>query len=494
MDRKVKISALKYLNADVLGVIIARDASLTSSLMMTCRVLLRYVKSHYNKKYCRLQGTTITLRFTQCMLRDTFKTMNSGTIFFKARKSFGKTITGYAAVGTCGLILTTPDVFKVWVLEAKNLGWYNSDPLKTKVLCYSGTQKHKQYIDSILASKRSIKPPRKVIVIVKDIHALIGTNFLDLVVTDEPKSLVVDEAHISRKAVIILQDMCKWNNPKGVFDKQLMLSADTMTPYTCGVNGPTYRMISVIDLDGVPIIQWHVLKSWLSEDSWIETLIDVLDKHERVVMVGTVEELDDILYYNIPILPPDADPKTRRAKNKQFYGAKIFYQKTGVDTTSNYNKYEGNCILLINTAQNKGVNVHADALFMEDAGTKNTTRITQTVGRIVRTTNDVDEVYIYLTARSELSFIRCHYARCFYTESWRFVFNSLPDIHNLRKCISILKLLGTSIVDINPVDGCIILCDTTLLENVFDVLEWWKINASYDTILTEDNVSDILCI
>jgi hypothetical protein len=424
-------------------------------------------------------------------------------MFFNARKSFGKTISGYACIGECGMVLLPASLIKVWVSEAKNLGWYSSDPLKTRVLSLRDVKKHHTYVNSVIAPGSTIVPNKQVILLVADANYQQGVSFMSRIITTEPKVLVIDEAHLNRNAVFGIQSYCKWENGgKGVFDKQLLLSADVMRPRSCGVEQP-YRMVTVKDLGDVPDIIWNVVQCWDSDKTWRTTLDEALGAYNKVVLVGIKDELDSIQFYDDNLQQrkelkknPNmvVDPKRKRIKNKEYNDAKIFYQKKGIDTITKFNNYDGDCLLMINTAQDTGINVLADALVMSNAGSTNSTRITQSVGRVVRTTNDVDSVEIYLCAVSEQAYIRCHYARCYYNDNWKFKYDLLPTLPYLRKCVSILKMLGTSIVDVNSVDGCVIFADSSVIPDTTEILAWWKLHRTDDTVLTKDMVSDLMCM
>jgi hypothetical protein len=165
-----------------------------------------------------------------------------------------------------------------------------------------------------------------------------------------------------------------------------------------------------------------------------------------------------------------------------------------MDTITKFNSWEDKCILLINTVQNTGINVLAEALVLPDAGTTNSIRITQTVGRIVRTNNPVDNVHIYLCAKDEQAFIRCHYARCYYNEEWRYPFNTLPNLDYLKKCLSIMNLFGTTVDVVDSVDGCVIFADVGMLEDTREVVEWWSKNRTKKSVLVKEQVTRLMCL
>lgn len=472
-----------YINADTLGVITNMDPMVITTLMRTCKTLLKLVRSSYSKKYCRLRDTDITLRFLQCMLRDTFAVMDTGTILFQARKSFGKTIGGYACANKCGMVLLTTNLMKVWLTEAKVLGWYHANPELSKVLCFK-IKKHWDYINKILAEGDDISN-KEVILLVHDAQVENGIRFMNRIRTTQPKVLVVDEAHIPRAAVKEVQSACKWNKGR-VFDKQLLLSADVMSPATQWINRP-YRMVSVKQLDEVPEIGWNIIPLWESQEEWIDVFNRVVDQYNKVALVATKEQLDYIESF-------ESDGEKKRRRNKEYRGARIFYQKTGMNTISNFNDWEDAAVLLINSIQNTGINVSADALLIAEAGITNSTRISQTVGRVVRTTNNVSVVKVYLCAKDEQAFIRCHYARCYYNEEWKYPFNTLPVLPYLKKCISIMNIFGTNVINVDSVDGCVIFADITMLEKPQEIVDWWQRNRTEASVLTENNVKVLMSL
>jgi hypothetical protein len=476
---------MSCINKDVLGVIMGVDPATITSLMQTCKTLLKLVKSHYSERHCMLANSSITLRFTQCILRDTFLAMKEGTILFQARKSFGKTISGYACMGKCGMVLITSNLMKVWLAEAKALGWYHADPERSRVICFKGVKRHTDYISNILSSDGSVMSNRSIILLVHDQRVHDGIKFMRKIDTTEPKVLVVDEAHVQRYAVSSAQNYCKWTNINEVFDKQLLLSANVMSTFVHGITGP-FRMVSVKHLDKVPDIIWNIIPQKEGQNNWMEILANVIQQHGRVAVVATKEQLDSIEGFN--------NTTSRRKKNKEYQGAKIFYQKTGMDTIPKFNACNENCILLINTVQNTGINVLANALVIPDAGSTNTIRITQTVGRLVRTTNDVSDVEIYLCANDEQSYIRCHYARCYYNEDWKYLYETLPTLPYLKKCASIMCILGASFFNIDSVDGCVIFADASMIEDRQAVVDWWEAHHTKDTVLTKDIVMNLMCI
>lgn len=302
--------------------------------------------------------------------------------------------------------------------------------------------------------------------------------------TNKPKVLVVDEAHITtRSATYNIQQMCKWNGGD-TFDKQMLMSADLMDDLHIKAN----RSVFIQARGKVPDIEWHVVRS--DQKSYENLLPEVLLKHEKVAVVASGGYLEDISANAIPDIV-----KGKVKATKTVYGVKMFYQKTGVGTIPSFNAYKGRALLLLNSAQNKGINVHAEAVIIPDAGGINTTRVTQTIGRLARTGNEADVVSAYLYATNEHEALRCHYARCFYIEDRPFKIDKLPNLQYLRKCVSIMKMLGTSVETVNQVDGCVIFADTTfLLDGPYDLYKWWLDNRTEDSILSEDTVADLLCI
>ena len=317
MNRKSQTSLMDYMNKDILGVIMATDAGTITSLMRTCKELLKLVKSHYSKNH-RALTDKIVLRFTQCVLRDTFRSMKEGTMLFQARKSFGKTISGFACAGKCGMVLLTPNLMKVWISEAKNIDWYNANPDLSKVICLATTVKrHSDYVKTVLASSAPLVRTGTTIILVGDSRVRDGISFLEKIQTEEPKVLIIDEAHTKRKSIPIAQYYCKWNREGTLFDKQLLLSADVMCPEEIGIYSP-YRKVRVKQLDKVPSITWDVISD--PDEEWETILERALDIYDRVVLVANKDKL-------VSIETSERVQAKRGTRHKTYLGAKIFYQK-----------------------------------------------------------------------------------------------------------------------------------------------------------------------
>lgn len=477
---------LASLGVDLTALIVKDDYSMCVDLAQVSKSLEETIRAIYSVHHRTLSGTKVVLQFHQALLRDCFLPMQNGTFIYRAVKSSGKTYAGYAAMNGCGLVLATTDSTRVWVNHAEDIGWYNPDPEKSKVLCISDCARHKKYANEFTGS--ALLGDK--IIIAKDCHLDLGVNLLTWMATSKPKVLVVDEANVVRSKVREAQGYCKWYRKDGVFDKQLLLSADIMNPErVIGCSKYIRKSVFVKHREKVPEIVWHVE---LQKSELQEIVYKLACEHTKVAVVSTSPSLEEVAFYGIQV--SNQGEKVNRVVNKEFRGFKLFYQKHGKSTIPKFNRYAGKAILLLNTAQNRSNNIHARAVIVPDAGRINTDRVTQTVGRVARTGNDIENVHAYLYASDEQEFLRCHYARCFYSETKIFVFDTLPNHQYLRKCVSILKLLGVSICEVNQVDGCIVFADTLYINNPLLVLNWWLRNRTVDSILTEDMVCDMLCM
>lgn len=498
-----------HLNTDVLSVIAQDDPFIYAYLIAVSKGMKRLVESIYNKKHLRLADTKVILRFTQALVRDLFFKMPEGTIALRAEKSYGKTYTGYAALDGLGVVMAPKETSKVWVNFATNMGWYHANPSMSKVLCISDVAGHKKYAmkaaELITRTKGGVyvavdeeereaiieELSQGVVIIVRDVHRDIACTLMKAIKSDRPKVLVIDEAHDLRNEVRYVQIECKWRMKNNyIFSKQLLLSAYhmSMSHILGGKNNALYRHVRITESLDVPEVEWHVE---LTTQDMVSIAKTAVATYYKVVFSATERELDEIAYYGVPDKDP-TDKKSKRLPAKTFLGSKLFYQKSGVKTIPSFNEYNGNAILLMNSIHDKGVNVHADGLYVIGAGHKETKRVIQAAGRVVRTGNDVDVVHVHLIAENEHSYLRSHYARCHYV--WKGKLDKLPTHDYLRKCVSILKLLGTSVSEVNQVDGCIIFANTLVIGNPSEALKWWDLNKSEDSILSRDMVKDILCM
>lgn len=474
---------LSILNGDVLSLILKQDVSILTSVMRTCTDTVKLVKSWYTKRHCNLEGTRITLRFMQCVLRDTFKQMKESSMFFRAPKSFGKTISGYACIGECGVVLLPTTILNVWTTEAKKLGWYDPDPKKSRVIIFKGSKPHLLHIKAVVEGR---EPPNYPVILLSTYgSAFQAGEYMRKINTEEPKILVIDEAHnLTNKLKSALGSL---NSNGQACDKGLFLSAEVMDPNDYGI--AHYKKIKVENAERLPKVMWNILKSYDGGPDWKQVFNEAVLNNSKVVLSSIVTDLDHIIY-----LESRERGDVKLVKSKEYLGSKIFYSKSGLNTIENFNKYDGDAVLLINTMNNVGNNMLANAVVLPYAGSTNSTRITQTVGRLVRTTNKVKRVKVYLCAESMQNFMRCHYARCYYGDSWPYAYNTLPDLPYLLKCSSILKMLGSSVEDVDEVDGAVVFAASPDVPDPYKIIEWWNGNKSDDTILIEELIADLMCI
>lgn len=414
----------------------------------------------------------ITLRRTQAILRQEFA-KDIGLTSFCGAISIGKTIGGFACCTDASLIVCTTNVVNTWIAESKQLGWYSPNPVLSKVLFYSSKVcKHYKYLKEIPDDHTEVST--KIIVVpcgnklsISNLYNAIGfIKRMDC----EQKVVVIDEAHIFNSKFISHISHKTRKDQESVFDRGLLLSA---TPLDDKVRKYVSRFITASSpVLRVPKIKWRILQTEnIKEDSE-----EISTAHDKICVITTNVNIEYM------------------AKEEGFPDKKIFILKGGATTIPRFNAYEDKAILFVNTNQNEGINVHANALIIPNPGEMNTNNLIQTFGRVLRTGNDNEYVYIYLLCFGDLDFYRACYARCFSINAWKFKYDTAPTLSYLVKCAAMFRLTGTKMDTIRKEDGCILFADPVLLgkKGPKKLYDWWKENTPGDASLYEESIKDIL--
>lgn len=462
------------LNKDVISVLVSKLEFVDIYfLLMTCRSLAKII-SEYSERYQIELAPKIKLRPLQGMLRDQFSKYKGDIITFCAPKSFGKTIAGCGCVNGATVICASSNTLKVWIVELKEkLNWYNPNPENSKVLVFSSTiRKHWNYLKNFPKNRTSA------IILVSDCNLRNAMDVICNITEQKEKILIIDEAHYNRTPVVDELSLHRYT-------KCLMLSATNIVRNVIGIpETATVRSIVVGGLGKVPEVVWHINK--LTEEEIDLRSLDqpnhdyissICQKYKKTAIVSTVDFLNNV-------------------NTKNISECKIFYQKTGVNTIPKFNNTNEKAVLLLNSNQNEGINVYANAIIIANPGTMNAERVGQTVGRIVRTGNTNRRVHIYMLCANNYALYRSIYAKCYYSAEWPFPYNTLPDEKYLNKSMQLIKVLGINPIDIIPSDGCILFNDNSVKTYTADmIVDWWSRNISikgYQTKLNETIIRNIL--
>jgi hypothetical protein len=388
---------------------------------------------------------------------------------FCAPKSFGKTIAGFACTNEATVICTSSNTLKVWIGELKeNLTeWYNSKPSLSKVLICNpvNSKNHWEYLKNVPNDRKSL------IILVTDKHLEFAMQTICSVplLSKNKKILVIDEAHYYRKYIhraFISKS----------YDKCLLLSATPIDPKIIRIpDNQKVRRIHVDGLGRVPEVIWHFSKCKPEEEE--EVILKICEKHKKTAIIGTMNYITHIHKTTID-------------------DRKIYFQKNGVGTIPKFNEDKNPSVLLLNSNQNEGINVYANALIISNTSGMNTDRYSQSIGRIVRTGNTEKYVHVYMICNNTFDLYRSIYAKCYYLVKWPFIYDTLPDEKYLQKSMQLAKILRISPEKLMPADGCIFFHNPETNKcTVNDILKWWIENIKNKKIKTqldEELIIDLL--
>lgn len=537
--------SLLLLNDDVFGVLLDKIGTM-NVWRLSCLSKKSYKLTRKILKNTRvMMSPDITLRLMQGLVRKEFLSMNRGVLAFRARPNFGKTLLGYSClhqklpveysrkktiVGT-GIVLVKSPYDKVWLEEADKLGWYCAEPRESKVVfAIPARVRHLTYAAQLE------KMPTNQIFVVSETYIDRIIKVFEKIIGNERISMVIDEAHKSGQLYSMFTEL----NRCIIIDKIMLLSAERYegTERTVlALTNSEYKQITIKDEGSkIPKVRWNFVKinsNPLEEANKIKLLLDnVLEKHNKVslVLTGNLSNfiVSHITAYNKSIEDSNKDSSSedssssdsssssetiirkrgRKPVNKKKTSSrnkskkeplpgtvKLYVQKTGIKTIGKFNDAPetNKCLLLINTGQNIGINVHSSAHVIVGAGHHDVRTTCQTVSRVVRAGNKRKYVDVYMVAIGDHQYNRSIYARCFYgtRDMWPFPLTLLPTSEHLVKSLSIMRLMGENPETINNVDGQIIFSLLTP-DIADDVVEWWNINKTSDTCLSEGAIRAII--
>ncbi len=460
------MDSFMILNRDALGVILNSVCLSKFLSFASVSKMFRDIIRLYTKKLRIHLSKDIKLRPMQGVLRNDFASF-SGTFSFRAPKDFGKTIAGYACCTKASVIRASSNGLKVWIQEAKNLGWYHPDPNYSKIVCYhSVNSKHRDYLRTFPNTRK------EVIIITTDKNLLSSIMILQRLKPTLEKTLIIDEAHRPSNFLCTAMGYCK-SEGGSVIDRQLLLSAEAI-PSSTKIKIKKY--IKVSKPEPVPEVMWNFITlyedsgSWILEDKKTKAIRKYIKRHRKTLIFATKDEIERFIKADI------------------FDRITLFVQKTGVTTITKFNDYEGKqrAVILINTAQVESINVYADGVIIYGAGRMNIQHDTQAIGRTLRSKNETNIVSVYLFCFNDKQLMRSACKRCFSSEKWKFLYEGLPTESFLKKAGALVRMIGSSILDVTREDGCLLFHDYSKFPISEDTLvKWWQENA-VGTNLTEE--------
>lgn len=453
-----------------------------ANLTLTCQDFYEHRREILDVGETILSG--IKLRYNQNLLRYFFKE-TQGFTYFRGALSMGKTIAGYSCYTEASLILCTSNVLTPWVNDAEKLGWYHSDPKKSKIIINDSTRpKHVAFIKEYALSKAT--PPNKIIITTTGnkklkYKVLAAMNVIKAMDCKE-KVLVVDEAHLFSIGILsYLKDRTRVSGKPdlqgyAVFDRALMLSA---TPVP---NDTKYLMNHIISAglgskDKVPLVKWRFYRVDQEENPDVNGLIkSLVKKHHKTTIISIKDTLTNLV------------------EAKLFGDTNVITLKKGLATVNKFNTLKEDAVLLINTGQNEGINLHCDSLILLDLHV-NSHSLNQTFGRVLRTGNKNKYVHIHMISNSAHIFYNYCYARCFSVKDKPHVVDINPDLRMTIKAAALIRVLGKEPASIDKVDGCILFSNPVLYQTTTEkakIYQWWLKYRNQKTCLSLETIQTVL--
>jgi hypothetical protein len=493
------MSIIHTINKDVLSILLdTLDKEDSWKLGITCRSIYKILIKK-QKIYCKRFTKEIVLKPIQGLVRSEFRKIEEGVMVVRARPSFGKTILGYSCLYSnlanynhkrkipeligSGIIMVAHPYDKQWLAEAEKLGLYNANPELSKVLfAISSRKKHLNY-----TIKLNELPTNKILVVSKTyIHKVCILLSKIIKYNDCLLTLIIDEAHKNFENLYanikqFFSFSCDQDFSTPIFNKLLMLSAEKADFNQGYISRGEYRSIAISQLSKIPELKWNFTKMEPNYQNLREILEYAIYKYKKVCVVGTFSELEIVSGYL-----------------KLHEHIKCFRQKTGALTTAKFNNYQlSNCVLLINTGQSLGINIHSKAMIIIHPGHYDIRTTSQTISRMMRSGNPYSFTKILMLYETKLEYHKSIYTKLFHSrDCFPFTVEYLPNIHYLSKSASLARCLGGNNLEaISQIDGMIIYnnwCEFYDCDVSNKVINWWLENKDKNSILTENIIRNIV--
>lgn len=430
-------------------------------LSLTCKIYNKIYKCHAN-----LNFNKIKLKYSQylalCQIEEKIKLNNE--VILCAPYGFGKTITSlYYAFKMSEeniLIITPPNLInKVWIPELTKLNLYHANPDKSEVLVlYNARPKHCS----------------------KNIDDTLQTLFLShrVILTSYNKALklkgvvpliIVDEAH-----KYYVQVAC---------NKQILLTAEQKFRE----NKDNFIYAGVINKEIIPEVKykWYSVKN----DNIISTYASHIDNFRRDITQFKKLIRKAVTKYDKTCLFVDRGEIGMLVNEilTDLNEYKLFTVKSSFESVlEKHLKYKGKSILLLPSNANEGINLLIDNIIIIKPEIYSTTRLKQTICRLLRPNNPNKKVTVSFVTDGIYGTLKTLYGVIYLDRNWTFGYEDSPNKEVLYKSHIIAKLLGYDkiVKNINIIDYCVIFDNHN--RNYNTILQWWNKYKTHDSKLSED--------
>lgn len=461
---------------DIIPIIISNcDLSTSRSLSHTCKVFNETI----NKEWSNKKLGPYTLRGYQYMFAlgvdRAFKIVNNCTI--SSMLGSGKTVTAIYFIMNFYkhkniLIVSPPQVLKVWLSELTKVGLLKSKVEESEVLVYHSNRPKHQAHHNLCTN-------------VYDSHRIVLTT--DMIVgkvKGTPDLLIRDETHKPVK-----KSIGSWFDTNSTV-KTLGLTAEDVEP------SPDHRVLKLIDNnfnDKIPNIEYdfHVVDNdkvgkYAKYGVHVTDVSDNADEY-RNLLIKCVEAKQKVVIF---LDKGGIGTSVREWISEDLDDYKVFELLSTNKTLETFHSYTKKAVLFVGSSNNEGLNIFKENLILFKPDIMATTRTKQTIGRLRRPGNPYETVHCDIIVGDKIGLLKSFYGCCYANQSWEFGMDDSPNPEFLLKCLGIMGLMGyANFLDFPRIDACVIFDHIHTRERFELISKWWLKNKTEDSVLTLDHIN-----
>lgn len=451
----------------------------TRGTMILAQVCKESNKSMYKDWNNRTLGS-FTLRTQQylfCkMTEEAFKTQQKCII--SASLGWGKT---YCSVyffmnffkGNV-LIIVPPATCKVWIEALTKINLITPDPSNSPVLVFhNDRERHRKYY------------PKDCDNMFRDHRIVLTTDLNSNKFRGKPDLIIQDEYHKTDKkgkdytfqpnfGGCKLLGLTGENIEASNNTKVLMLRDETFKEKIPEIRFHYYNIDNGRD-DSYAKYGVHIEDLNDYEEEYREKFFECLKSKNKAVICTDRGKIGDAV----------------RSWVEQLSEYKVFELKSSTQIINMFMKYVGKAILFIGSNNNEGINIFAEHIIFVKPDLINVNRIVQSIGRLVRPGNQHKIVTVNYIVGGKMGSLKALYASAYTHTNWHFNYLDTPSTDLLMSARSIMGLLGyfgDDYLKFPLVDASVVFDHIRTRERYQKVLEWWKVNHTSKSVLTEDYV------
>ncbi len=360
------------------------------------------------------------------------------------------------------LIMVPPTVLKTWMDELMKLNLYHANPLQSKIIVLHSTRQN-HYVSYINNYKLNN--------VFLTHNVIITTTHIASRLEGEVDTIIMDEGHHNHYTPVKHKKLIRLTAERKEGDQYITFGFENKEE----VPTINYNWHIIEGDNNLSMYNDHIKQFTTHQKEYINQLINVIKSYHKTCIFVDRGQIGDSIYLIL-------------INFLQEY--KIFTLKNSLQAYHQHLKYKDKSILLLSTITNEGLNLLVDNIILIKPDIYGTTRLKQTIGRILRPNNPHKNVNVHFITNGRLGVLKILYAITYSNIDWTFNFSESPSHDLLLKSETIIKLIGyTDITKFNLVDYCILFDDAH--SNKPEKIQWW-LKYHHNSKLTLDTVKLIL--